>query len=176
MRRHTGLVLNVALQIALLTGFVVADENAEYDAINLKTPFVNVMTGGQPSLEDINKLKERGYSTVINMRTPEEEVSFDEASLVQELGMEYFSLPVGGLDEINLSTARRLDELLNSGEKTFIHCASGNRVGAIFALRAFYLEGKTRDQALEIGDQAGLTRLRAQVEAMLSVENTGSSN
>jgi hypothetical protein len=48
-----------------------------------------------------------------------------------------------------------------------LHCASGNRAGALLALHAFYIEGTTKEDALARGEAAGLTNLRDAVEARL---------
>ena len=51
-----------------------------------------------------------------------------------------------------------------------MHCASGNRVGGLFALKAFYVDGKTPEEALEIGRSAGMTRTEAVVRQELGLE------
>ena len=49
-----------------------------------------------------------------------------------------------------------------------MHCASGNRVGAFFALKAFKYDGKSADESLKIGKAAGLTSLEGKVKALMS--------
>lgn len=48
-----------------------------------------------------------------------------------------------------------------------LHCGSGNRAGALLALKAFQIDGMSRDEALELGVKAGLASLRPVVETML---------
>ena len=62
-----------------------------------------------------------------------------------------------------------LDRLLAQaeGERTLLHCASGNRVGALMALRAAWLHGASDEEALAIGRAHGLASLRGQVEMLL---------
>jgi hypothetical protein len=50
-----------------------------------------------------------------------------------------------------------------------VHCASGNRVGALLALRANRLEGASPEDALELGLDAGLTRLEPAVREALGL-------
>jgi hypothetical protein len=52
-----------------------------------------------------------------------------------------------------------------------LHCGSGNRIGALFALMAFHLEGESADRALQVGREAGLTRLEPVVRERLEAEN-----
>ena len=36
----------------------------------------------------------------------------------------------------------------------FVHCASGNRVGGLFAVKAFHLDGMNVEESMEIGTQS----------------------
>ncbi|HKJ95517.1 MAG TPA: hypothetical protein VKA32_07805, partial [Gammaproteobacteria bacterium] len=49
-----------------------------------------------------------------------------------------------------------------------VHCASGQRVGALVALKAGWIDGLPVDQAMEVGRKAGLERLEPVVRAQLS--------
>ena len=48
-----------------------------------------------------------------------------------------------------------------------LHCASGNRVGALLALMAYHEEGVSRRQALDVGRAAGLGALESEVDQRL---------
>jgi protein tyrosine phosphatase (PTP) superfamily phosphohydrolase (DUF442 family) len=61
---------------------------------------------------------------------------------------------------------RLLDESADDG--TVLYCASSNRVGALLALRAYWLDGAEADQALELGRQAGMTSLEARVGELMA--------
>jgi hypothetical protein len=50
-----------------------------------------------------------------------------------------------------------------------IACASGNRVGALLALREFWLEDAEPEAALALGKAAGLTRLEPSVRLLLGL-------
>jgi protein tyrosine phosphatase (PTP) superfamily phosphohydrolase (DUF442 family) len=54
-------------------------------------------------------------------------------------------------------------------EPVLVHCASANRVGALFALST-YRETGDFDKALEAGREAGLTRLEGTVRKVLEAE------
>ncbi len=61
-----------------------------------------------------------------------------------------------------------LDEILgNVRGPVLLHCASGNRVGALLALRA-RMHGASPEEALELGNEAGLSSLRSTVETLLN--------
>lgn len=91
----------------------------------------------------------------------------DEAAEVAALGMQYVSLPIAGGDDVTFENAAALDKILaDTDGPVLLHCASGNRVGALFALSA-KLAGATNEEALAAGKVAGLTRLEGVVKERL---------
>jgi len=87
---------------------------------------------------------------------------------VDELGMHYVSLPIAGRDAVNFDNAKRLDEVLAQFDgSVLVHCAAGNRAGAMLALRAS-LNGASDEVALEYGREAGLTKLEDAVRERLA--------
>jgi len=55
----------------------------------------------------------------------------------------------------------------NAAHPIVVHCASSNRVGAMAALRAAWLQGQSADQAIETGKAWGLKSLEPEVRALL---------
>ncbi len=122
---------------------------------------------GQPDAEVLSLARDAGFTTVVDLRTESEDRGIDEMSAVTALGMHYVSLPVSGADDVSFENAQALDEILaNSDGPVLLHCASGNRVGALFALRE-KLAGATNEEALAAGKVAGLTRLEGAVKERL---------
>ncbi|ULQ45705.1 sulfur transferase domain-containing protein [Flagellatimonas centrodinii] len=132
-------------------------------------PLPNVITAGQPSPEDFQALKAAGVTHVINLRPATEDAGFDQAALMQKLGLDYMVIPVAGADDLNADTARALDAAMAKAGETpvLVHCASANRVGALLALRAAWLMGTPVDQALALGRAGGLTRMEPMVAQLL---------
>lgn len=136
---------------------------------NGRRPLPSLLTGGQPSGEQLERLARLGYALVIDLRTGEESGRAEEAAAVERLGMRYVSIPVPGEDGLTRENARRLAEALQAAEgPAVIHCASGNRVGALLALKAFWIDGASPDDALRLGHEAGLTRLEPAVRQRLA--------
>ena len=82
--------------------------------------------------------------------------------------MHYVAFPIASEDDVSFESARELDELLQQYPgPVLVHCASGNRVGALLALRAS-LNGADEEQALELGRKGGLTRLEELVRKRLA--------
>ncbi len=155
-----------------------ADTSApEEQTAAIEAPFRNavlvgdVLTGGQPTSEELAALAEQGYLTVINLRMPGEDMTTIEAA--EELGMSYVSLPIDGPAGLTEENAIAFAELLGELDgPAVIHCGSGNRVGAMYALKAFYVDGMTAEEALAVGYEAGLTRLNRSVREQLGLIET----
>lgn len=128
---------------------------------------VNGMTSsGQPDEAALEVFANNGYTAVIDLRTEGESRGLDEAAVVERLGMAYVSFPVsrGG---INFESARQLNKLISEYDApVLIHCGSGNRVGALLALRAS-LDGADDEAALAAGREGGMTRLEPRVREAL---------
>ena len=125
---------------------------------------------GQPDQEILELARDAGFVAVIDMRTENEDRGLDEAASVDALGMSYLSLPVAGADGTTFENARKLDQMLSDLDgPVLLHCASGNRVGALLALRAS-INGATDEEALAVGKSGGLTRLEGKVKELLAEE------
>jgi uncharacterized protein (TIGR01244 family) len=123
------------------------------------SPVDGITSAGQPDKAALEVFAGSGYTTVIDMRSREEDRGFDEAEFVEALGMHYVEFPIASEDDVSFDSARKLDELLQSSPgPVLVHCASGNRVGALLALRAS-LHGAGDEDALKLGRDGGLTRL-----------------
>ncbi len=133
-------------------------------------PFDSTLTGGQPTFEQLKKAGETGFKAVINLRTdgelPDPE---QESTWVEGIGMKYFHIPVAGAEGLTLENTKLFAEVLSKTENypLIVHSKSGNRVGALFALKAFHIDGKSKEEALLIGKRAGLTSLAPVVKRIL---------
>src|SRR4029453_2025596 len=89
-----------------------------------------VVTGGQPTHEDLERFRAAGGSSVLDLRDPMEPRSLDEPAVAAELGLEYVNIPVTSGSLTDQPLERVLDVLRSSGNRTiFVHCGSGSRVG-----------------------------------------------
>ena len=117
----------------------------------------NVISGGQPTAEQLKDLKAAGGQIVLDLRDPMEPRPVDEPALVRELGMEYLNVPVraGSLDDATLEQI--LAALRRAGNRTvFFHCGSGSRVGG--ALIPYFIldQGMEEQDAVEQAMRVGL--------------------
>ena len=83
--------------------------------------------------------------------------------------MQYHSIPVADANDITPANAEKLKQTLQSmgSEPALVHCASGNRVGALIALQ-HGLESGDVDAAIAEGKRWGLTRLEPVVRNALT--------
>ena len=127
-----------------------------------------LVTGGQPTPEQLDRLREEGFKTIINLRTDAEPGAKEGLEAEKAHGFQVVHIPVAGKKGVTEENARRVAEALaNAQGKVVIHCASGNRAGAMIALKAYYVDGKSVDEALALGRAAGLTHLEEAVRAYL---------
>ena len=136
----------------------------------LREPSEGLLSAGQPDAGAWEALKAQGVTTVVNLRPDAEVQGRDEAADVAAAGMAYHQIPVAGTDDLTADNAARLWRLIEGAEgRVLVHCASGNRVGALLAIGAVNEGGMTPEEALAFGASAGLThpRLEAAVRERL---------
>ena len=98
----------------------------------------DVFISGQPTEKGLRMLRDQGVTTVVNLRSPPEmaRVSFDEAALVKELGMQYVYLPMRGTPELPYSPAAVksfADAMSNAKGKVLLHCTIAWRASHLWA-------------------------------------------
>lgn len=143
---------------------------------NARLPAPNLLTGGQLSEGQMSALREMGYGTFINLRPADESGTGWEEKYAAAEGIEFVRIPVRGVPDVTRETAQRLADVMAAAgaEPVVVYCASGNRVGGLLALKAFYLDGKSAEDSLEFGKAAGVTRLEPKIREMLGLAEPGS--
>jgi len=135
------------------------------------TPVEGIHSGGRISADDLPALRAAGIRHVINLAPAAETPDFDEAGAVREAGMGYDTLPIAGAGDLDRAAVVAFDRLLQAADgPTLVHCGSGNRVGALAALRAAWLHGADEEAAVEEGRRWGLRGLEDEVRGRLARE------
>lgn len=136
---------------------------------NGQNPEQNVITGGQPSGVQFAAFRDAAGDEcrVVNLRGSGEPGVAEQSALMKQLGIDYVHLPVSGPGDLSFETAAALKAALEYEGPVMVHCASGNRVGAVRALAAFQFEDQGVEEALAIGRRWGLTRMEPMIAGML---------
>jgi uncharacterized protein (TIGR01244 family) len=132
-----------------------------------------VFLASQPTQEDFVTAQEGGIKTVINLRLTEE-LDWDEEAHVQQLGMEYHHIGFKSPDSLTDEVFDRVRELLTDKDKRplLIHCATANRVGAVWLAHRVLDGGLPYEDALAEAKTVGLklpayeTKAREYIERM----------
>jgi len=162
-----------AVVMALVVGAACASarvpeavDPASIPAYRLLRP--GLAAAGQPVPEALAKLEDMGFRTVVNLRT-EKEGAAEERAVVEAQGLRYVWVPMTA-DSFSLADIEAVQKVVDdpSSGPVLIHCASSNRVGAVWAVIQSR-QGKTLDEALAAGRAAGLQspQLEAAVRRVL---------
>ncbi len=140
---------------------------SEIELENLSQPASNRFSSAQPSQAQLQALADAGVKHIVSLR-PVSELDWDEQAVVESLGMTFHRVPVDVPNGINQNNAESLSQVLaNIGdESALLHCASGNRVGAMVALKHGADTGDI-ETAVTLGQAWGMTRLETMVREKL---------
>jgi len=132
-----------------------------------REPMPGVTTGGKPSAQQLMAAKQSGVRSVISL-LPEAQTA-DEAAEARRLGLSFTSIPIADASALTPDNAARLASAMDApgAKPLLLHCDSGDRTGALLALRAYYVDHASSEAALLLGASAGMTSLRTQVESQL---------
>ena len=131
-------------------------EPATCGAVERLHTFEGVLLASQPDPEDFELLQRDGLATVVNQRLPEE-IEFDERALVEGLGMTYLEPSFRGVEQLTDDVLDESRAILRDAERPLLlHCASANRVGAVWLAHRMLDGGLTRDAALTEARRVGL--------------------
>ena len=130
-----------------------------------------LVLGGTPTAQELATFAEVGFTTVIDLRSPTEAGYEAEQAQAAQLGMTWKGLPIAGGPDLSPDNATAMLKLLEETQgPVLLHCASGNRVGALFALGIGQIRGTSVDEAIAYGKARGLTRLEPKVRELLTKE------
>jgi len=129
------------------------------ETVNVTTYDNKVYFAGQPSEAALAQFAKLGVKTVINLRGESEMASagFDEKAIVENAGMAYVHAPMGRA----LPEGASLDAIVaaldsHSDAPVLLHCASSNRVGAVWGMYAGTRGGVSAEAAIMEGQAAGM--------------------
>jgi len=130
---------------------------------NARVTKTGLLVGGQPSPDQLKRIEEAGYRTVITLRAESEPGDEGEQAAVERLGMKFVSIPVPGPAGLTEANARSLARALGQQDAlpAVVHCKSGQRVSALLGLKAFVVDRVSAAAAIDLAKSLGLTKLEA---------------
>ena len=144
------------------------DPTVELALAKQSAPLDNVLCSGQPTEAQFDTLKAAGVSRVVHLRLAKEKGTGWEEARAKDSGVEFVRLEIAGKDGLTRENVDAFAKLMakETTGKTLVSCGSSNRVGAMFALKAFWIDKLPRDEALALGKKAGMKSLTPVVEAL----------
>lgn len=148
--------------LGLVVGLVVAggahaQDEAPAGVRNYTRVDATVACAGATPPEAMADLKRLGFASVINFRTAEEDGANIEASqaAAAAAGLTYIHIP------FRAPTAETTEEFLaaiadEGNQPAYIHCASANRVGAMWFIKRVKQDGWDTDRAMAEAETIGL--------------------
>lgn len=179
LRMHNGFTL---VSIIALAACGQGDERATSDEAdspsvaveelgvqNVAAPLPNLITSAQPSRDQVADMMAMGYRNFVSLQLEEEPGAGWEEEGVPGAGGSFSRIPIAGPDDLTRENVERLAAILEEtgADGTVLYCASSNRVGALLALKAFWIDGAEAEEALALGRQAGLRALEPSVRSLL---------
>jgi uncharacterized protein (TIGR01244 family) len=127
---------------------------------NYTRPDATVGCAGAITADAVPAIKAEGFKSIVNLRMANEPGADVEkqAAAAREAGLRYIHLPFSAA----APTAKVFDEFLAAAadpanSPMFIHCASANRVGAVWLVKRVKQDGWTVERALEEATAIGLS-------------------
>ena len=157
----------LALALAAPVGAQIPDSMAPGEIVNYRVVRPGLATAGKLSQDALDHLKAKGFKTVVDLRT-EAEGTAAEKQAVEAQGLRYVSVPITAAT-FSAADVAAVGKVLNdsAAAPVLLHCASANRVGAVWAVLQVQ-QGRSLEEAEAAGQEIGLTS-PAMVEALRRV-------
>jgi uncharacterized protein (TIGR01244 family) len=125
------------------------------DIMNYTILSTQVAGGGAITAEQVTTLPDKGYTTIINLQFEGEDGVKEEMAAADAAGLTYVSVPLGGAD-FALEHAKQVSgAIAASSGHVLLHCRSGGRVSAVWALMRAIEEGLTPEEAGRVANEEG---------------------
>ena len=156
MRRLSPVTVVAAVGLILVASIAGA-EKKDHGLLNARYPEPDVLFGGQPTEAQLEAMAADGLSFVLDLRAEGEDRGFDESAALQSLDVPYLNLPVDADRLTEPATFERFIETMKKLDgATLVHCASGNRVGALYYAYLVAGKGVDREEARALAKENGL--------------------
>ena len=164
MRVHASPLVAVLLLATVIGGRQAAAQQVTKPtvagAMNFAKLETTVACGGATTPEAVPELKKMGFASIINLRLPSEPGANveGEAAAAKTAGINFYNIPFSGQSP----DPKAADEFLatvtaKSNEPAYIHCAAGNRAGAMWMIKRLVVDHWDTEKAFAEATALGLT-------------------
>lgn len=154
-------MIKLALVLVLFAASVSAQDSTTHEELpRFQQVSERLYRGAQPTKDGINKLRELGINTVINLRGTNDFTRAEETQ-VRALGLNYFNVPLPNWGRPQDTRVTEILELIAATEngRVFVHCKDGvDRTGMIVAIYRMTHDGWSSTQALAEAERLGMRR------------------
>jgi protein tyrosine phosphatase (PTP) superfamily phosphohydrolase (DUF442 family) len=162
MSSRVSFVLALALTI---TGAGLASaQQVTKDNVPGVTNFARLETtvacGGATKPEAVPELKKMGFASIINLRLPTEAGAMveEEGAAAKAAGINYYNIPFNGQQPDPAVADKFIATITSKGnEPAYIHCAGGNRAGAMWMIKRLVVDHWETDRAATEATALGMT-------------------
>ena len=156
--------LSLVLVVAALFGRPAAAQQITKPTVPGASNFAQLETtvacGGATTPEAVPELKKMGFKSIINLRLPTEPgANVDaEAAASKAAGINFFNIPFSGQSPDPKVADAFLTAITTPGnEPAYIHCAAGNRAGAMWMIKRLAVDHWDTEKAYTEAAALGLT-------------------
>ncbi len=128
---------------------------APVDILNFSVLSSKVAGGGAVSAAQVAELPAKGYTTIINLQFPTEDGVAAEIAAAQNAGLQYVSIPVDSSSFTYEDGKQVADAIAASEGHVLLHCRSGGRVSAVWAISRAIEEGLSPEEAARVAAEEG---------------------
>ena len=156
--RHLILFSTLAMLAACQTSKSTLEPRAiEIDGMGNAAAVDDLLIGGQPNEESLEKLAREGYRSVLTVRG-EGEIDWDEQGRVEAFGMSFHRIDMS--NPVNEITNDQVDAFARFMEQragpALVHCGSGNRAAGLWAAWLIEYQGVELEDAIRFAEAAGM--------------------
>jgi uncharacterized protein (TIGR01244 family) len=161
------MLIKIAIVLVVATAFgsrVASAQQVTKQTVPGVTNFAKLETtiacGGATTPEAVPELKKMGYASIVNMRLANEAGANVEAEgeAAKTAGIKYFHIPFNGQSPDPAIADQFLKTIAApDNNPAYIHCASGNRVSAMWMIKRMVVDHWDADKAYTEAHELGLT-------------------
>lgn len=124
--------------------------------------------GGQPTLEDLKRLAEEGFKSVVNLRSLDEAgASVEEQQQAESVGLEYVNIPVLSTEANAELMAKVVSEVEQLPTPVYFHCGVGGRASAAALITFATQQELNREAVVAKAEELGINPEQPQLKQFL---------